>query len=86
MATLTVEKSDLEKLTEFTNNTHWLLNNIAGLRTKYADRYVAVFDSGKKLLDAKTMEELLKKITDDGRDPQASAIEFITRERYLLIV
>ncbi len=86
MATVTIEKSDLDKLTEFTRNTHWLLENLDNLREKYHDRYVAVFDSGKTILDASTMEELTSKIAQSGRTPETCAIEFVTRERYLLIL
>ncbi|MGA2239153.1 MAG: hypothetical protein ABSG74_08070, partial [Candidatus Bathyarchaeia archaeon] len=86
MATVTVEKSDLDKLAEFTKNTNWLLENIESLRTKHPDRYVAVLDSGNQVLDAQTLEELTEKIHRQARDPEACAIEFVTRERYLLIV
>jgi ribonuclease HIII len=86
MATVTVEKSDLDKLTEFTKNTYWLLENVDNLRAKYAGRYVAVLDSGKQLLDAQSTEELTNKIIQYGRSPETCAIEFVTRERYLLIL
>jgi len=86
MATVTVEKSDLDKLTEFTKNTHWLLKNIESLRSKYAGRYVAVFDSGRQLLDAESMEELTSKIIRYGKSPETCAIDFVTREPYLLIL
>ncbi len=86
MATITVEKSDLDKLTEFTKNTRWLLENIEGLRAKHPDRYVAVFDSGKQVIEAESMKELMDKITKQGKNPETGAIEFVTRERFLLIV
>lgn len=86
MATVTIEKSDLDKLSEFTENTHWLLQNLDNLRPKYHGRFVAVCDSGKQLLDAQTMEELNEKIINCGRRPETCAIEFVTRERYLLIL
>jgi hypothetical protein len=86
MATVTVEKSDLDKLNEFTENTHWLLQNLDDLRPKYHDRFVAVCDSGKQVLDAPTMEELNQKITNCGKQRETCAIEFVTRERYLLIL
>ena len=86
MATVTVEKSDLDKLAEFTKNTNWLLENIENLRTKHPDRYVAVLDSGNQVLDAQTMEELNEKIINCGKQPETCAIEFVTRERYLLIL
>jgi hypothetical protein len=86
MATITVEKSDLDKLTEFTKNTHWLLENIENLREKYADRYIAVLDSGRTLLDASSLEELNDRIIRYGKSPEICAIEFVTREPYLLIL
>jgi hypothetical protein len=86
MATVTVEQSDLDKLTEFTRNTQWLLENLDSLREKYHDRYVAIFDSGRRIIDATTMEELSSKIAQSGRTPESCAIEFVTRERYLLIL
>jgi len=86
MATVTIEKSDLDKLAEFTKNTHWLLEHVDNLRAEYPDRYIAVFDSGKQVLDAQTMEELTRKILEHARDPGTCAIEFVTREPYLLIV
>lgn len=86
MATITVEKGDIEQLTEFTKNTHWLLENIDSLREKYHGRYVAVLDSGKRIVDAYTMEELNEKITRLGKSPETCAIDFVTRERYLLIL
>lgn len=86
MATITVEKSDLRKLTDFTKNTQWLLENIDTLRSKYPDQYVAVFDNGENVLDALTMEELLTKLSRRGKDPAVCAIEFLTKEPYLLIV
>ncbi len=86
MATITIEKSDLDKLKEFTENTHWLLENVDNLRAKHPDRFVAVYDSGKQVLDAQTREELTKKILAHARDPETCAIEYVTRERYLLIV
>ena len=85
MATVTIEKSDLERLTEFTKNTNWLLENIENLRTKYPDRYVAVLDSGNQVLDAQTLEELTEKIHKRAGDTETCAIEFVTRERYLLL-
>jgi hypothetical protein len=86
MATVTIEKNDLDKLREFTKNTHWLLENVDDLRTKHPDQFVAVCDSGKEVLDAQTREELTKKIVAHARDPEACAIEYVTRERYLRIV
>jgi len=56
------------------------------LRAKYPDRYVAILDSGNQVLDAQTLEELTEKIHQRTRDPETCAIEFLTRERYLLIV
>lgn len=86
MATVTIEKSDLERLTEFTKNTNWLLENVENLRAKYPDRYVAVLDSGNQVLNAQTLEELTEKIRQRARDPETCAIEFVTRERYLLLL
>jgi len=86
MATVTIERSDLDRLTEFTRNTNWLLENIEELRTKYPDRYVAVLDSGDEVLDAQTIEELTEKIRQRAGDPETCAIEFLTRERYLLLL
>jgi len=86
LTTITVEKSDLRKLREFTKNTQWLLENIDALRSKYPDQYVAVFDSGKQLLDGQTMEELVRKILQRGIERTTCAIDFVTREPYLLIV
>lgn len=86
MATVTVEKSDLDKLTEFTKNTHWLLESIEKLRPQFHGRFVAVLDSGKQILDASTMQELIGKIVQKGRNPETCAIEFVTREPYLLIL
>jgi len=56
------------------------------LRAKYPDRYVAVLDSGNQVLDAQTLEELTEKIHQRARDPEICAIEFVTRERYLLLL
>ena len=86
MATVSIEKSDLERLAEFTKNTNWLLENVENLRAKYPDRYVAVLDSGNQVLDAQTLEELTEKIHQRARDPETCAIEFVTRERYLLLL
>jgi hypothetical protein len=86
MATVTIGKNDLERLTEFTKNTNWLLENVENLRAKYPDRYVAVLDSGNQVLDAQTLEELTEKIHQRARDPETWAIEFVTRERYLFIL
>ncbi len=86
MATITVEKSDLDKLTEFTKNTHWLLENIESLRAKHPDRYIAVFDGGEQVIEAEGMKDLMDKVTKRGKNPETGAIEFVTRERFLLIV
>lgn len=86
MATVTVEKSDLAKLAEFTENTHWLLENIENLRPKYAGRYIAVIDSGRTLLDASSLEELNNVIIRYGKSPETCAIDFVTKEPYLLIL
>ena len=59
---------------------------LKNLRAEYPDRYVAVFDSGKQVLDAQTMEELTRKILEHARDPETCAIEFVTREPYLLVI
>jgi phosphorylcholine metabolism protein LicD len=86
MATINVEKSDIDQLVEFTKNTHWLVENIDNLRSKYHDRYVAVLDSGNRILDAHTKKDLISKIIQLGRNPDTSAIDFVTLERYLLIL
>ncbi len=86
MATITIDKADMDRLREFTRNTEWLLKNVASLRTRFPDRYVAVFDSGKQLLDAQTLEELTEKLLERDISPETCAIEFVTREPYLLIV
>lgn len=86
MATVTVEKSDIDQLVEFTKNTNWLVENIDNLRSKHHDRYVAVFDSGNQILDAHTKQDLIEKIIRLGRNPETAAIDFVTLERYLLIL
>ncbi len=86
MATITIGKNDLDRLAEFTKNTHWLLENIENLRAKYPDRYVAVLDAGKQVLEAEAKPELIDKIVKQGKNPETCAIEFVTRERFLLIV
>jgi hypothetical protein len=86
MATVTVTMRDFARLSEFTLNTKWLLENMKELREKYPDRYLAVCDSGKSILDASTSGELKEKILQAGKDPSVCAIDFITREEYILIV
>jgi hypothetical protein len=81
-----VEKSDLSKLSEYTVNTKWLLENMEELRAKLPDRYVAVCDSGRKIVDASTLGELVDKLSKVGRQPDVCAVEFISREEYALIV
>lgn len=86
MATEFVEKRDLERLEEFTVNTRWLLENMDKLRPKYGDRYVAVSEEGGKIVDAGSMDELLGKLSKLNVDAGLCAVEFITREKYVLIV
>jgi translation initiation factor IF-3 len=86
LGTVTVEQSDLDKLRQFTENTRWLLENIEKLRPRFHGRFVAVSGSGSEILDAPTKQELIGKILQKGRDPESCAIEFVTREPYLLIL
>lgn len=81
-----VEKRDLDKLSEYTVNTKWLLENMEELRAKLPDRYVAVCDSGRQIVDASALGELLDKLSKAGKQPDICAIEFISREEYALIV
>jgi hypothetical protein len=86
MTTITVEKADLERLAEFTRNTHWFLENVESLRTKYPDRYIAVFDCGKRIFEAQSMPDLIDKVVKQGENPETGALEFVTKERIILIV
>jgi hypothetical protein len=81
-----VEKRDLDKLSEYTVNTKWLLENMEELRARLPDRYVAVCDSGRKIMDASALDELLDKLSKAGKQRDVCAIEFINREEYALIV
>ncbi len=81
-----VEKSDLKRLNQYTENIKWLLENTETLRQKLPDRYVAVCEAGKRVLDAPSLDELLGKVQMSGGDPEACAIDFISREVYSLVV
>lgn len=81
-----VEKSDLKRLNQYTENTKWLLENTEKLRQKLPDRYVAVCEAGKKVLDSPNLDELLRMVAMSGANPEACAIDFITREVYALVV
>ena len=81
-----VEKADLERLREYTMNTQWLLENMDKLRAKLPDRYVAVCNAGKRILDATSMNELLEMLAMSGGDAESCAIDFVSREVYALIV
>ncbi len=81
-----VEKADLDKLSEYTANTKWLLENMDRLREKLPDRYVAVCESGKEVFDAYSLDELLDKLAKSGKQPEECAIDFVSREAYALIV
>ena len=86
VSAMLVEKKDLDRLEEYTRNTQWLLENMDDLRKQYPDRYVAVCDSARGVVEAVTLEELLSKLSNSGRDSSSCAIEFISQEKYLLIV
>lgn len=81
-----IERRDLERLSEYTANTRWLLENMDKLREKLPDRYVAVCEAGKRVLDAPSMDELLDKLAKSGADAESCAIDFVSREVYALIV
>ena len=81
-----VKKADLERLRQYTLNTQWLLENMDKLREQLPDRYVAVCDAGKRVLDAPTRNELLDKLAMSGTDAENCAIDFVSREVYALIV
>jgi hypothetical protein len=83
---IAVEESDLGKLAEYTANTRWLLENIDTLRERWPDKYVAVCESGKRIIDAPTLKELLGRLSDAGISADVCAIDFISRERFVLIV
>jgi hypothetical protein len=80
------ETADLEKLSEYTVNTQWLLENMDKLRKELPDRYVAVYEGGKRVLDAPSMDELLDKLAKSGVHAERCAIDFVSREVYALIV
>jgi hypothetical protein len=86
MPQVVVDSTDLSRLAEYTANTQWLLENMDSLRKKLPDRYVAVSEGGKRLIDATTMKELLDKLSKAGVQPEICAIQFITRQEYVLIV
>jgi ribonuclease HIII len=86
LSTVQVEKKDMENLREYTHNTQWLLENMEHLRDKYPDNYIAVCDSAKSVIHGKTMEELLDKLTKRGKEPSTCAIDFISHDKYVLIV
>jgi hypothetical protein len=81
-----IERADLDKLNEYTVNTQWLLENMDKLREKLPDRYVAVCEGGKRVLDAPSMDELLEKLTKSTVHAESCAIDFVSREVYALIV
>lgn len=81
-----IPKADIERLSEYTENTRWLLENMDALRAKLPDRYVAVSDAGKRVLDAATLDELMEKIAKSGKASEECAIDFVSREVYALIV
>jgi hypothetical protein len=86
MATIQIQKRDLDRLDEYTRNIRWLLENMTELRRRYPDRYVAVCDVGRRIIDAGTMDELMEKLSKSGMEPAVCATDFVSREEYVLIV
>jgi hypothetical protein len=86
MPPIQIQKRDLDRLDEYTRNVRWLLENMTELRRRYPDRYVAVCDVGKRIVDAGTMDELLEKLARSGVERAVCATDFVSREEYVLIV
>lgn len=79
-----MEMNKLELLDRFEADSDWLRSNKDKLRNEYANKFVAVLDG--EVVDSNVdLEILIKDLKKKDVDPGLSVIEFISKERYVII-
>jgi hypothetical protein len=78
-------KTAREETERSSENKLWVMNNIDKLREKYGDKYIAV-DSGKVLISASTIDEILDALRKKKVRTAFVAIEFVTKESIVWIL
>ncbi len=69
----------VEKLLQYSRDTNWIKDNYLCLFEQYPMKYIAVKNQ-KVLYIADSMEEIISKITGDGKLPGNYAIDYLTDE------
>jgi hypothetical protein len=80
-----LEKELLKKLHRLTEDYIWIRDNMKALAVDYDNQYVAVIDK-EVLYSGKNVYNLITQIKADGKDVDAYAMDFVSKEprRYLL--
>lgn len=67
------------EMEEAAQNKLWAMNNMAKLRAKYADQFVACRD-GKVIASSHSSEALFRRLKKKGEDLSVIAVEFVPKE------
>lgn len=78
-------KEILEGLKEFSRDASWISAEQETLRKKFASQYIAVIKH--KVIDSDpNLQNLLRKLRENGKDPGDIPVEFISKEPVRLIL
>jgi len=74
-----------KELREFEKNMKWFQSNYEKLRESYAGEYVAV-NNGEVVIHDKDARALIKRLRKQYEDIGAFVIEFVSKEKFELIL
>jgi hypothetical protein len=81
------ERNLVDVLEKSQKNRLWIANNYQVLRAKYPNRYIAVRDEGKTIIDAASFPELYEKLREMyNKDIEDFALTFISLKKLKLLV
>ncbi len=77
--------NELEALVNFEKDNKWLQEHYTEIQDRYEGKFVAV-ENGNIIASDRNLEDLLRKLRENGKDPAMLLVEFVRRKGEILVL